>query len=234
MAVPPAPLSLRSQKLARWLPTEAIPPTGETAGEPGWRRLHPPIHPRAVTGSGVGADTALMSLTDYLINFALIGIVVLQIRGRALTVRNLALPVVLSAFAASQYLRSVPTAGNDLVLELGLALLGITLGVAAALTSRVYAGPEGVAMAKAGPAAAALWIGGVGARLAFVLWVQHGGEAAVARFSAHHDITTGAAWAAGLVLMGILEAVSRTAAVYVRAIRSGAHIPRRVPAAVAA
>jgi hypothetical protein len=175
-----------------------------------------------------------MSLTDYLINIALIAVVLLQIRGRALTVRNLALPVVLSAWAASQYLKTIPVAGNDLVVELGLAALGISLGVAAALTSRIYAGADGVAMAKAGPAAATLWIAGVGARLAFVLWVQHGGETAVARFSAHHDITTGAAWAAGLVLMGILEAVSRTAVVYLRALRSGAHVPVRVPATLAA
>jgi len=175
-----------------------------------------------------------MTVTDYLINIALIGLVLLQIRGRALTVRNLALPVVLSAWAASQYLRIIPTAGNDLVLETGLALLGISLGVAAALTSRIYAGSDGVAIAKAGPAAAALWVGGVGARLAFVLWVQHGGEATVARFSAHHDITTAAAWAAGLVLMGILEAVSRTAVIYLRALRSGAHVPVRVPTTMVA
>lgn len=175
-----------------------------------------------------------MTLTDYIVNIALIGLVVLQIRGRALTVRNLALPVVLSAWAASQYLKAIPTAGNDLVLELGLAGLGIALGAAAALTSHISARPDGVAVARAGAAAAALWVGGVGARLVFVLWVQHGGEAAVARFSAHHDITTGAAWAAALVLMGILEAVSRTALVYVRALRSGAHVPVRVPATVAA
>ena len=175
-----------------------------------------------------------MTLTDYLVNIALIGIVVIQIRGRALTLRNLALPVVLSAWAASQYMRTIPTAGNDLVLELGLAGLGITLGVAAALTSKVFAGPDGVAIAKAGPTAAVLWVAGVGARLAFVLWVQHGGEAAVARFSANHAITSGAAWAAGLVMMGILEAISRTAVVYLRALRSGAHVPIRVPAAVAA
>jgi hypothetical protein len=45
--------------------------------------------------------------------------------------------------------------------------------------------------------------------MTFVLYVQHGGEPAVARFSAAHHLT-GPAWVTALVLMAFAEVVSRT------------------------
>lgn len=158
-----------------------------------------------------------MTLTDYVIDLALIGIVVLQIRGRKLTRRNLLLPVVLTGWAALTYLHSIPTAGNDLLLVALCAGAGIALGAAAGLFTRVSPGSDGSPIARAGAAAAVLWVLGVGFRFAFQLYATHGGGNAIAHFSASHAITSGQAWVAALVLMAIGEALARTAVVAFRA-----------------
>jgi hypothetical protein len=166
-----------------------------------------------------------MTITEYLINIALVGLVVLQVRGRRLTVAGFLVPLALAAWAATQFLHAVPTAGNDLVLEVGLALIGGVLGALAALTTSIRR--EGVAaLARAGALAASLWVLGIGARVGFSLWVEHGGAPAVARFSAAHHISSGAAWAAAFILMSLVEVASRTAILYLRARRSGVVIPR--------
>ncbi len=69
---------------------------------------------------------------------------------------------------------------------------------------------EGIPVAKAGLAAAGLWILGTGGRLAFQVYATHGGGAAVARFSTVHSITSVAAWTDALILMALCEAVVRT------------------------
>jgi hypothetical protein len=70
-----------------------------------------------------------MSFSDYLINGLLIALVLIQIRGRRLTARNLLLPLGIVGYAATHYLHSIPTAGNDLLLIVAGATVGLTLGV---------------------------------------------------------------------------------------------------------
>lgn len=166
-----------------------------------------------------------MTTTEYLLNIGLIGLVVLQIRGHKITRARLLLPVAATVWVASQFLHSIPTAGNDVVLVAVLAAVGAALGMAAGLATSVRREGAG-AFAKAGAAAAALWIVGVGARMGFSLWVTHGGQGSVARFSASHDITSAAPWTAGFVLMAMLEVGIRTAVLYAKAVRAGAQIPR--------
>lgn len=166
-----------------------------------------------------------MTLTDYLLNAVLISLVVLQIRGHRVTAVRLFVPVVLTIWGASQFLQSVPTAGSDLVLEVALSLAGGCLGVLAALATGIYRDGEG-AIAKAGAAAAFLWVVGIGARVGFYLWVTHGGQAAVSGFSASVHVTSGAAWAAGFILMAMAEVVSRTGVLYLKTVHSGAVVPR--------
>src|SRR5579884_2264365 len=132
--------------------------------------------------TGLPSDTAGMTLLDYILNGALVGLVVLQLRGHRITRARLAFPVAVTVWVAAQFLHSIPTAGNDAVLEATLAVTGALLGIGAALTTSVRRDHAG-AVAQAGPVAAALWVLGVGARVAFSLWVTHGGQAAVARFS---------------------------------------------------
>lgn len=159
-----------------------------------------------------------MTTTDWIIDIALIALVVLQVRGRRLTARNLLLPVGLVIWAATKYLHGIPTQGNDVVLVALGAAAGVALGVGAGLLTRVEE-RAGSIFAKAGIAAAVLWVVGVGTRLAFQLYATHGGGAAIAHFSAAHDIRSGEAWVAALILMAMGEALSRTAVIAYRAVR---------------
>lgn len=152
-----------------------------------------------------------MTFTDYLLDIAMIAIVLFQIRGRRLGARSLLLPLAIVAYVAVEYLKGVPTAGNDLVLVVGCAAVGAVLGSLCALATSVKPGADGTPVAKAGVVAAVLWVLGVGARLAFQLYATHGGESALGRFSLAHHITSSEAWVAALLLMAICEAAFRTA-----------------------
>ncbi|MEV5775143.1 two-component sensor histidine kinase [Streptomyces antimycoticus] len=55
-------------------------------------------------------------------------------------------------------------------------------------------GSDGVALAKAGAVAAALWIVGMASRTGFEYWAAHGGSTTVAQFSRDNLITGSAAW----------------------------------------
>jgi len=221
------------------LPAEFRPPrtgqTGVAGPTQGGGALHPQIHPWADAKLAPISDTGHMTTTGYLMNIALIALVVLQIRGHKVTRARLVFPLAATVFVAAQFLHSIPTSGNDLVLIVGSATTGVALGAGAGLLTTVRRdGPS--AFAKAGLVAAVLWIVGIGARMGFALWVGHGGQAAVAQFSVQHHISSGAAWGAAFVLMAMAEVASRTGVLYVKTLRSGATIERgglfRAPAAV--
>jgi hypothetical protein len=161
-----------------------------------------------------------MSITDYLINIGLVALVILQIRGSRLDLKTALRPVICVAAAAIYYLRGFPTAGNDLLLDVILAGLGLALGIACGATTRVWRAPDGLAYAKAGIVAAILWIAGIGSRLAFEEYSAHGGMKAILNFSVTHDITSQNAWIAGLVMMALAEVLSRLAVIRLRAART--------------
>jgi hypothetical protein len=166
-----------------------------------------------------------MTITEYLLNIFLVGLVVLQIRGHKVTRARLLFPLLVTVFVASQFMRGIPTAGNDALLEASLAIAGAGLGVLAALFTSVERDGT-TAFAKAGAVAAVLWVVGIGARVGFSVWVSHGGSPEVARFSVANHITSGHAWAAAFVLMAMLEVAVRTGVLYIKAVRTGAEIPR--------
>jgi len=151
-----------------------------------------------------------MNFTDWLIDLALIAIVLRQIRWNRIDRRFILLPLGLVAWAASSYLKAIPTAGNDLVLIIGLAAIGFTFGGLSALATSVRA-EAGVAYVRARGLAVVLWIAGVGSRIAFSLYAQHGGGKSVAHFSAAHHITSITAWTDGLILMALAEVLTRLA-----------------------
>lgn len=171
-----------------------------------------------------------MTFTDYLMDIVLIGVVLLQIRGRRLTVRSMLIPIAIVLWAATQYLHGIPTAGNDLLLAVAGASAGIALGVLTGLFTLVRRGADGLPYARAGTVAAILWLVGVGTRFAFQLYASHGGGAAIARFSAHHAITSTEAWTAALILMAFGEVLARTAVLGLRAWSAGAFRPSAVRA----
>ena len=166
-----------------------------------------------------------MTISEYILNIALVGLVALQIRGHKVTVARMLVPVVVTLWVASQFLHAIPTSGDDVLLEAVLGLTGLGLGVAAGFTTSVRRDGAG-AVAKAGLVAAILWVLGIGARVAFSLWVTHGGRPVIDAFSVSHHITSAAAWTCAFILMAMAEVVSRTAILYFRAARSGAEIPR--------
>lgn len=176
-----------------------------------------------------------MSATDYIINAILVLLVLRQIRENRLTWQTLVLPVVLVAAAAAYYLRSVPTAGNDVVLDVTLAAAGAVLGALCALATHMRRGADGVVLARAGWLAAIFWVVGIGARMGFGYASGHGAGPAIERFSAAHAITSGSAWVAALVMMALAEVITRLAVMRLRA----AQVPAvaatpRVPAHVSA
>lgn len=156
-----------------------------------------------------------MTLFDYLLNIGLIALVLIQVRGRRLDRRALVLPLALVGWAATQYLHGVPTAGNDLIFVVVLAVAGIGLGTSSAFLTTLEPGTDGVPIARAGFLAAALWVFGIGSRMAFSLYAQHGGGRAIAHFSVSHHLTP-QGWVTGLVLMAFAEVVSRTVVLWTR------------------
>lgn len=159
-----------------------------------------------------------MNTTGYLINSVLVLLVLRQIREHRLDRRSLVLPLVLVAVAAANFLHTIPTAGNDLELEVGLAALGATMGVLCGLATHLRV-EGGTPLARAGAIAAALWIAGCGARLAFAYGSDHGLGPSIARFSIQHSITGASAWVAALVLMALADVTARTLILHGRALR---------------
>ncbi len=158
-----------------------------------------------------------MTIVDYIVSTALVLLVVPQIRGDRLTLANALRPVVLVALAAAYYLRGVPTQGNDALLDVLLTALGLTLGTGCALTTRLTVGDDGTPFAKAGAAAAVLWVLGMAGRFTFVYYASHSGAHAVATFSFKHHITGTEAWTTALILMALAEVTSRLVTIRIRA-----------------
>ncbi len=151
-----------------------------------------------------------MTYTDYLIDSALVLLVLFQIKERTLTTRSLVRPVVIVAIAVANYLHGIPTAGNDLVLLAVLALLGLSIGVASGQTVMMRRDASGEVLARAGWLSAVFWVLGMGSRFAFLIWINNGGAATIAHFSATHSITSGEAWTVALLAMAVCEVCGRT------------------------
>jgi membrane protein CcdC involved in cytochrome C biogenesis len=157
-----------------------------------------------------------MTATDWIIDIALILIVFRQLREQRLTVGTIVLPLALMGWAGFTYLHSLPTAGNDLVLIAALAGVGVVFGLFGGLLTRVrYRG--GNVYIKATVSAAALWVVSMGFRMAFAVWSSYGsGVSHITSFSAAHDITSGQAWVAALILMAFGEVIVRLGIIIVR------------------
>lgn len=154
--------------------------------------------------------------TTYLINAILVLLVVRQIREHRLDLASLAVPVLAVGAAASLFLHSVPTRGNDIALELICATVGAAMGAAAGVATHLRRGDDGWPLGRAGWLAASLWIGGVGARMAFAFASTNGAGPAIARFSIAHQITGADAWVAALVMMALADVLTRLIVLYLR------------------
>jgi hypothetical protein len=172
--------------------------------------------------------------TGDLINIVLLLLVVRQVRERRQDMRALLLPVVLVGAAAAYYLRSIPTGGNDVALVALCASLGVIMGGLGAALTHLRRDGAGVALARAGWAAASLWVVGVGARMAFAYAAEHGAGPSIGRFSLAHHITGANAWIAALVLMALADVLTRLLVVRLRAARLPGAVSRPESPAVVA
>ena len=177
------------------------------------------IHPEVDAITDDGPHDGGMTFSDYLIDIALLSVVLRQLQGRRLDLWTFLLPLIIVGWVAHEYLHAVPIAGNDLYLVLVWVSVGTLIGSLAGGYTRLSPGPDGRIWAKAGAGAAGLWVLGIGLRLAFQLYASHGGGPAIARFSVHNDITSNTAWIAALLLMAIAEVVSRSTVLAIRARR---------------
>jgi hypothetical protein len=166
-----------------------------------------------------------VSVTDYVVDIALILIIFRQARTRELTVRNAILPLVIIAWAGQHYLRGFSVGGNDLALIAGFTVVGLGLGTWSGLATRVWRDVTGTVLARAGAVAVATWIAGMGFRFLFALYANTAaGEQALGRFSAAHGITSGQAWTTALVLMAFAEVLARVGIMQVRRWRLSAPV----------
>jgi hypothetical protein len=157
-----------------------------------------------------------MSLTDWIIDIALILVVFRQLRESKLSWFTIMLPLAIIAWACSEYLHGVPTAGNDLLLITVATVAGVVFGLFSGVLTRVRR-RDGHVYIKATFGAAAVWVAAMGFRLAFEVWVSHpSGAAHIGSFSATHDITSSQAWVTALLLMAFAQVVVRLGIIIVR------------------
>ncbi|MGA2528015.1 MAG: hypothetical protein ABSG36_02495 [Acidimicrobiales bacterium] len=151
-----------------------------------------------------------MSLTDYVIDILLVALVLRQVVARMLTARSVLFPLVLLAFAGSQYLTGFPTAGNDVLMDVVLVVVGAAFGAVSGMSTKVWRDESAGIWAKAGVIAASAWVLGMGIRLGFDIWAHtSSGEASLVRFSLRHSITAADAYSTAFVLMAFAQVVVR-------------------------
>lgn len=150
-----------------------------------------------------------MSSTTYILDSALVLLVLLQIKERPFTNRTIIRPLVILSIAVVSYLHGIPTSGNDLVLVASLGAVGAVIGAASGLTLFMRVNADGVFVCRAGWGSACFWVLGMGSRFAFAWWAAHGGVHSIASFSAQHSITGSEAWTVALLAMAVFEVLSR-------------------------
>src|SRR5260370_6402130 len=106
------------------------------------------------------------TITLYLITSALILMVLRQVREHPLDLRSMAGPVIAVGVAAVMFLHSIPTGGNDLLLEVAGVLAGAAFGACGGLATTLRIGRGRRGYGRAGLLAAGLWVGRGAAPLA--------------------------------------------------------------------
>ena len=157
-----------------------------------------------------------MTTSDWILDLALILVVLRQIRWSRIDAMTVLVPLGIVAFVAYKYLSPIPTGGNDLLVIGAFAAVGTALGIAGGLTTHVRV-DQGKVFVRAGFVAAGLWILSMGGRLAFTLWLEHGGGPTLMRFSEQHQITSVQAWVSALILMVLCEVGTRVGTIVIRA-----------------
>ena len=158
-----------------------------------------------------------MSTSTYLIDSALVLLVILQMKERVLTNHALLRPVIILGVAVASYFTTLPTAGNDLPLVVAIAAIGAVLGLLSGITVIMRRTDEGQVTARAGIGSAVFWVLGMGGRFAFAVWAASAaGATSLGQFSVTNHITGAAAWTDALLAMAVAEVLARTLVLVLR------------------
>jgi hypothetical protein len=156
-----------------------------------------------------------MPASVWIINLVVLTVVLQADLGtRKITWMRLARPVVVAGVIISFYLKGIAGSGNGLAFELGLAALGIILGLAAGAIFGVFRDAKGFPCSSAGPGYAALWLAVIGARIGFAYATSHSRSLQV--WLGTHHITSAAVtdslifMAAGLLLARTFTLLARS------------------------
>jgi hypothetical protein len=153
---------------------------------------------------------------------------------RKITWMRLARPVVVAGVIISFYLKGISGSGNGLAFELGLAALGIVLGLAAGAVFGVFRGAKGFPRSTAGFGYAVLWVAVIGARIGFAYATSHSRSLQV--WLGTHHITSAAVtdslifMAAGMLLARTLTLLARSRRLPSATVLAG--VGRQAPAVV--
>jgi hypothetical protein len=107
-----------------------------------------------------------LSVENYIIDILLILLVFRQLRPRQLTPRVIVLPLILVAWAWISYFKTFSANGHDVELIAIFTAVGIALGIASGLTTKVWESGQKL-LFQAGAIAAVTWIIGMGSAWAF-------------------------------------------------------------------
>jgi hypothetical protein len=156
-----------------------------------------------------------MTTTDYIINLLFVFAVLRQTHERQIDRRYFVIPIALLSWVATQYLHTLPTARNDLLLVAALATIGLTLGTISGLATHIRGDESGTPFARVGWLAGTLLVAGISSRMVFAFAIGHGLGPAVRSFSIAHHITA-AAWPVAMVAMALCEVGARLLIVHLR------------------
>jgi hypothetical protein len=150
-----------------------------------------------------------MTTTQWILNIALLGWVLIRNVGtRPLDRAAFTVPLIVVGVAAGVFLRDVPTAGNDVALDVLFAMAGLGFGALATALTRVRL-VAGQIVVTAGAGFAGLWFAVIGGRIAFAEWATGAGARTVGQFSRDNLITGADAWTAAFVLMALAMVLGR-------------------------
>jgi len=140
--------------------------------------------------------------------------------------RSLAAAVVVCAI----FVRSFPTGGSDLVLQLAGIGAGILAGVVASLFLPAYRGADGAPMTRGGIAYATVWIVLSLGRVLFAYGSENWFAEGIVRFSIEHEISGQAPYANAFLFMALAMVLTRAGALLIRRSRLAPAAPDYVHA----
>lgn len=158
-----------------------------------------------------------MTTTHYLLNIGLLAYILgANLGTRPVTRQRMLLPLALVAVAAAVFLRTIPTLGHDVALELVGVAAGVAFGALAGLLVSVRDHGGRLTM-SAGLPYAALWVTVIGGRVLFAYGADHWFPRAIGEFSMRHQITGADAWTCAFIMMALSMVLTRVAVTATRA-----------------